>query len=81
MRSRLEPIKKQARSLRTHRELIFNWFRAKKQYNSGIVEGLNLRVKLRFRQAFGFRTVEAIEIALYHQLGNLPEPKIAHRFC
>ena len=81
MRSRLEPIKKQARSLRTHRELILNWFRAKKQYNSGIVEGLNLRVKLRFRQAFGFRTVEAIETALYHQLGNLPEPKIAHRFC
>ena len=81
MRSRLEPIKKSARSLRQHRELILNWFRAKKQYNSGIVEGLNLQVKLRFRKAFGFRTLKAVEIALYHQLGHLPEPELAHRFC
>lgn len=81
MRSRLEPVKKAARSLREHRELILNWFRARKQYNSGIVEGLNLQVKLRFRKAFGFRTIEAAEIALYHQLGQLPEPQLAHRFC
>jgi transposase len=81
MRSRLEPVKKAARSLRQHRELILNWFRAKKQYNSGIVEGLNLQVKLRFRKAFGFRTIKAVEIALYHQLGHLPEPELAHRFC
>jgi len=81
MRSRLEPIKKVARSLREHRELILNWYRAKKRYNAGIVEGLNLQVKLRFRKAFGFRTVNALEIALYHQLGNLPEPQLAHRFC
>lgn len=81
MRSRLEPVKKVARSLREHRELILNWFRARKQYNSGIVEGLNLQVKLRFRKAFGFRTIEAMETALYHQLGQLPEPQLAHRFC
>jgi transposase len=81
MRSRLDPVKKVAKSLRTHRELILNWFRAKKTYNSGIVEGMNLLVKLRFRKAFGFRTVEALKIALYHQLGGLPEPKLAHRFC
>ena len=81
MRSRIEPVKKVARSLRGHRELILNWFRAKKLYNSGIVEGMNLLVKLRFRKAFGFRTFEAMEIALYHQLGQLPEPKLTHRFC
>lgn len=81
MRSRLEPVKKVARSLRVHRELILNWFRAKKLYNSGIVEGLNLLVKLRFRKAFGFRTFEAMETALYHQLGQLPEPPVTHRFC
>ena len=81
MRSRLEPLKKQARSLRKHREKILNWFRAKKQYNSGIVEGMNLRVKLRFRQAFGFRTIGAMQTALYHQLGELPEPRLAHKFC
>jgi transposase len=81
MRSRLEPVKKVARSLRKHRELILNWYRAKKLYNSGIVEGMNLQVKLRFRKAFGFRTFEAMETALYHQLGRLPEPELAHRFC
>lgn len=81
MRSRLDPIKKVARSLRQHRELILNWFRARKLYNSGIVEGLNLLVKLRFRKAFGFRTFEAMEVALYHELGQLPEPEVTHRFC
>ena len=81
MRSRLDPVKQVARSLRTHRELILNWFRAKKAYNSGIVEGMNLLVKLRFRKAFGFRRFETIEVALYHQLGQLPEPKLAHEFC
>jgi transposase len=81
MRSRLEPLKKVARSLRTHRELILNWYRAKKQYNSGIVEGMNLLVKLRFRKAFGFRTFPAMQVALYHQLGHLPEPELAHKFC
>ena len=30
-------------------------------------------VKLRFRKAFGFRTFEAIEVAFYHQLGQLPQ--------
>jgi len=81
MRSRLEPLKKVARSLRQHRELILNWYRAKKLYNCGIVEGLNLQVKLRFRKAFGFRTFAAMEVALYHQLGHLPEPELTHEFC
>jgi len=81
MRSRIEPLKKVARSLRQHRSLILNWFVAKGQYSAGIVEGLNANVKLRFRKAYGFRTFEAAEVALYHQLGALPQPEIAHRFC
>ena len=81
MRSRLDPIKKVAKSLRNHREEILNWFWAKKQYNSGIVESLNLQAKLRFRKACGFRTTHAIEVALYHQLGQLPQPKLTHKFC
>ncbi|MGA3237444.1 MAG: transposase [Bryobacteraceae bacterium] len=32
MRSRIEPMKKIARSLRTHRELILNYFRAQKEF-------------------------------------------------
>lgn len=81
MRSRLEPIKKVARSIRAHQHLILNWFAAKKKFSSGIVEGLNYRIKLTIRKAYGFRTLEAAEIALYHTLGRLPEPKLAHEFC
>ena len=81
LRSKLEPMKKVARTLRRHRELILNWFRAKGELSSGIVEGLNNKVKLTTRKAYGFRTYEAIEIALYHNLGALPEPEFTHRFC
>lgn len=81
LRSRLEPIKRVAASLRQHRKPIVNWFRAKKRFNAGMVEGLNGLVKLRFRKAFGFRTFTAIEVALYHELGALPQPKLAHKFC
>ena len=81
MRSRLEPIKKVARSIRSHERLILNWFAAKKEFSSGIVEGLNYRIKLTIRKAYGFKTLEAAEIALYHALGRLPEPKLTHEFC
>ena len=78
MRSRLEPMKKIARSLREHPRLILNGFVAKKQYNARIVDGLNTLAKLRFRKVFGLRTFDAIELALYHQLGDLPEPLSVH---
>ena len=81
LRSRLEPIQKVARSLREHQTLILNWFAAKKEFSAGIVEGLNYRVKLTIRKAYGFRTLDAAEIALYHALGRLPEPKLTHEFC
>jgi transposase len=80
MRSRIEPMKKVARSLRGHRELILNWFRARKEFSCGVVEGLNNKAKLATRKAYGFRTYEALEVVLYHTLGKLPEPKCAHAF-
>ena len=81
MRSRLVPMKKVARSLRDHRELLLNWFRAKGAISAGVVEGFNNKAKLTMRKAYGFRTYNAMEVALYHTLGNLPEPKFTHRFC
>src|SRR5437016_9500342 len=51
MRSRIEPMKKIAKTLRSHRELILNYFRAKKQFSSGVVEGLNNKAKLTMRKA------------------------------
>jgi transposase len=80
MRSKIDPMKKVARMLRRHRPLLLNWFRAKKQFSSGIVEGFNNKAKLTTRKAYGFRTYHAAEIALYHALGALPVPKTAHEF-
>jgi len=80
MRSRIEPMKRVARSLRSHRELLLNWFRAKGTISAGVVEGMNNKVKLTMRKSYGFRTPEAIQIALSHNLGALPEPELTHRF-
>ena len=81
LRSRIEPMKKVARTLRKHRSLLLNWFRAQKRISSGVVEGLNNRLKLTLRKAYGFRTFAAVEVALYHTLGDLPEPEWTHEFC
>lgn len=81
MRSQIEPMKKVARTLRNHRQLILNWFEARGTVSSGVVEGLNNKVKLTTRKAYGFRTFEAVQLALYHNLGALPQPEFTHRFC
>jgi len=82
LRSRLEPMQKVARMLRSHEELILNWFKAKGEISSGAVEGLNNKIRVVTRRSYGFRTYDAMEIALYHTLGKLPEPEeFTHRFC
>src|ERR1019366_5053908 len=81
MRSRLEPRKKVARMLPAHEPLILNWFRAKGEISNGAVEGLNNKIRVVTRRSYGFRTYEAMEIALYHNLGRLPEPESPHKFC
>jgi transposase len=81
MHSRIEPLKREARTIRRHKALILNWFKVKGTLSSGIVEGLNNKAKLTMRKSFGFREFKSIEIALYHSLGCLPEPSLTHRFC
>jgi len=81
LRSRIEPMKKVARTLRGHQELLLNWFRAKGEISAGAVEGLNNKIRVVTRRSYGFRTYDAMEIALYHTLGRLPEPESTHRFC
>lgn len=82
LRSRIEPMEKVARMLRSHQDLLMNWFKAKGEISSGAVEGLNNKIRVVTRRSYGFRTYEAMEIALYHTLGRLPEPEeFTHRFC
>lgn len=80
MRSQLEPMKRVARMLREHQPLILNWFRARGTISAGVVEGFNNKAKLTIKKAYGFRTLHALETALYHQLADLPEPKFTHKF-
>ena len=81
MRSRIEPMKDVVRTLRAHKELIMNWFKARNEISLGAVEGLNNKAKVVTRKSYGFRYAEVLEIALYHSLGRLPERKSTHRFC
>jgi transposase len=81
MRSRIAPLKKVARTLRKHEDLLLNWFRAEGTVSSGVVEGFNNKAKLTMRRSYGFRTEQGIEIALFHALGELPQPKFTHEFC
>ena len=78
MRSRIEPMKKIARMLRSHRALLLNYFKARKEFSSGVVEGLNNKAKVTMRKSYGFRTFPVLELALYHSLGKLPEPESTH---
>ena len=80
MHSRLEPVKKFVRTIRAHEALILNWFEARKAYSSGAVEGMNRKINLITRKAYGYRSYEVLKIALFHALGDLPEPERTHRF-
>jgi len=81
LRSRIEPMKKIVYSLREHRALILNWIRARGTVSASSVEGLYNKCKLTMRKAYGFRMYETIKIALFHTLGELPEPEFTHEFC
>jgi transposase len=72
LRSRIQPMQQVARALRKHRPLLLAL---------GAVEGLNNKLKVVTRRAYGFRSFKKAEVALYHALGKLPEPRDAHRFC
>jgi len=82
MRSRIKPMMAMAmaKSFRVHRPLILNYFRACKVFSSGVVEGLNNKAKVGMRRAYGNRSDDVLEVALFHQLGARPEPTVTHRF-
>ncbi len=80
-RCRIPAIQRVAKTLAAHAPLIINWFRAKGELSTGAVEGLNNKIRVVTRRSYGFRTYQAMETALYHNLGRLPEPKLTHDFC
>ena len=59
-----------------------NQFTPEGTLSSGAVEGLNLKAKLAMRKAYGFKSLDSLQIAFYHTLGDLPEPPVGiHRVC
>ena len=51
--------------------------------SAGVVEGLNIKLKVIFRRAYGVETLKATqsaELAQYRTLGKLPEPNFTDRF-
>lgn len=78
--SGIEPMKKVAETLQRHRPQLLNWFRAKGAISNGIAEGMNNKAKVITRRSYGFGTFYALRTALYHGLGHLPQPPMAHSF-
>ena len=76
--SRLPPMRDFAWMLRRHQDDILNYFRV--PIHNGSVEGLNNKAKIIIHKAYGFRTASIYIRNLYHCLGDLPLPKIMHRF-
>jgi transposase len=81
LRSRLKPMRRVARMMRSHHELLLNYFRTKRLYNSAVVEGLNNKARVALSRSYGHRSFEILQLVLYHNLGALPEPELTHRFC
>jgi len=76
--SRLEPMRDVAWMLRRHEEDVLNYFDLR--IDNGLVEGMNNKAKVVSNRCYGFRTANTYITALYHCLGDLPEPKLVHRF-
>lgn len=80
MRSKLEPMKKVAKTIRKHKPLLLNFFEAKNKISLGAVEGQNNKAKVVIRKSYGFKTAEVLKIMLYHKLGKLEVPELAHKY-
>ncbi len=83
MCSPLHPMKNVARMVRSHRELILELVPRPGKFFSGVVEGFNGKTRAVIRRAYGFRTSEALEVALYHIFGarmsHSPPPALRGR--
>lgn len=80
-RSKLDPLKKVARTLRRKMTLILNYFTVKSPPSSGIVEGMNRKINLSIRKSYGFRCIETAKSYLLHQFGGLTSLPFTHKFC
>lgn len=69
MRSRLEPMKKVAKSLRKHKKEIFTYFI--NRTSNAFAEGINSLIQTGKRKARGFRTFKGFRIMTFLTVGKL----------
>ena len=69
IRSRLEPIKKVARTVKQHRDGILRWFDSK--IANGIIEGINSLVQAAKAKARGYRTLRNLMAITYLIAGKI----------
>jgi transposase len=72
IRSRLEPLKKFVRLLRSHLDGILPW--TKLRLSNGALEGMNNKIKSISHRSFGFRSAGNFIAAIYHGCARLPLP-------
>jgi transposase len=79
LRSRLEPLKKYARTLRKHFAHVIAYVR--RRLTNAVAEGLNRVIKMVKNRASGFRTLEGFADIIYLTVGDLDLPaQINRRF-
>ena len=76
--SRLQPMRDFAWMLRKRMDDVLNYIDLR--IDNGAVEGLNNKAKVVSHRCYGFRTAKTYIMALYHCLGDLPEPQLVHKF-
>jgi transposase len=71
--SRLKPMREFAYLVRRHEAGVLAWI--KSRISNGALEGMANKIKTTAKRAYGFRTPEHYELAIYHCCANLPLPK------
>lgn len=68
------------RTLRLHRELLLNYFRARKQFSSGVIEGFNNKAKGRYEKIVRLPNLPDLGTRAISQTWQPSEPQLPHRF-
>ena len=69
IRSRLEPMKKVARTIKQHRDGILRWFNSK--IANGLIEGINTLVQAANAKARGYRSLRNLMAIIYLIAGKI----------
>ena len=78
--SRIAPIKKFARTVRNHRELLLNYFRAQKEFSSGVIEGLNDKAKVTIEKSVRLSELSHRRIIAIPRAWQTTRTKVRPRF-